>query len=416
MRNISLFYGKIRFLTILLFLFFGYARAAGPVSTLASAPDWSDLAPFQKTITRAEFVRLLDTVYAPGGGWKSCIDIGPAFARIHQPGSQAADFVLEFASSPETARPVPRYWRTPGQSLAGVRIALDPGHLGGRWAKMEERWFQIGNSKPVTEGDMALLAARHLAARLESMGAQVLWVRQTAEPLTSARPDKLRNAARAELRAAGIRNPRAKYNGPNDPHKTATIQWQSELLFYRISEIRARARRVNEQLRPDLVICLHFNAEEWGDPAHPALTDKNHLHMLINGNYGRGELGLADVRHEMLLQLLNRCAPTDLAVNARVGESLARATGLPPYVYHGRARSTSSPYVWTRNLLATRLYRCPVVYCEPYVMNSKEIFERVQMGDYAGLRPVGGTMRKSLYREYADAVADGVAAYYGNRR
>ena len=42
------------------------------------------------------------------------------------------------------------------------------------------------------------------------------------------------------------------------------------------------------------VICLHCNAEEWGDPAHPQLTDKNHLHLLVNGNYHAGELALAD--------------------------------------------------------------------------------------------------------------------------
>ena len=37
------------------------------LSPLASAPDWSKLEAFQETITREEFVELLDHVYAPGG-------------------------------------------------------------------------------------------------------------------------------------------------------------------------------------------------------------------------------------------------------------------------------------------------------------------------------------------------------------
>src|SRR2546430_12649453 len=28
--------------------------------------------------------------------------------------------------------------------------------LGGKWAKMEERWFQVGDSAPVQEGDLVL--------------------------------------------------------------------------------------------------------------------------------------------------------------------------------------------------------------------------------------------------------------------
>jgi hypothetical protein len=252
---------------------------------------------------------------------------------------------------------------------------------------------------------------------LKALGANVLQVRNGSEPVTRERPRSLRRVAKAELAREGIDHPRDSYNGPNDPFKSQTVQWQSELLFYRVSEIRARAHRVNGKLQPDLTICLHCNAEEWGDPAHPQLTDKNHLHLLVNGNYHPGELALADVRHEMLFKLLNRTARVELPLSNRVADSLARATGLPPYEYHGtKARATESPYVWTRNLLASRLYRCPVVYCEPYVMNSQAVFDRVQLGDYEGVKKIDGAERKSLYREYADAVAEGVAAYFAEKR
>jgi hypothetical protein len=45
-------------------------------------------------------------------------------------------------------------------------------------------------------------------------------------------------------------------------------------------------------------------------------------------------------------------------------------------------------------------------------MNSLEVHERVQAGDYPGMPVVAGKPRKSIYREYADAVLAGMLDYY----
>ena len=47
------------------------------------------------------------------------------------------------------------------------------------------------------------------------------------------------------------------------------IRKRAELLFYRSSEIAARASLLNEKIKPDLTICLHFNAVEWDDCQFP---------------------------------------------------------------------------------------------------------------------------------------------------
>jgi hypothetical protein len=76
----------------------------------------------------------------------------------------------------------------------------------------------------------------------------------------------------------------------------------------------------------------------------------------------------------------------------------------------------SGPFLYARNLLATRLYKAPVVFLEPYVMNSAPVWKRVQMGDYAGQRAVGGGLSKSLVNEYADGVVSGLSRYYSTAR
>jgi hypothetical protein len=395
------------------------------LSALATEPDWSALDQFQGTITRADFIQLLDQVYAPANAWKSVIDIQPDGAHILTTGT--ARMLLRFADDAAASpKAPPRYWhpiagarqgRGP-RPLAGITIALDPGHLGGQWAKMEERWFQLSpGSKPVAEGDMTLLTARLLATRLQAAGANVEFVRNATQPTTKLRPLDLLVQAREQLKHQGLAIIRDTYAGPADPLKMNSVQWTSELLFYRVAEIQARARLVNTKLQPDLVLCLHYNAEAWGDPANPQLVEKNHMHVMVNGTYSPQELSLDDVRWAMLIKLLTHCYSQEVPIAQHIATSLSAATGLPPYQYTtGNAtRVGDNPYVWSRNLLANRLYQCPVVYIEPYVMNSPEVWDRVQAGDYDGRKLVHGKFRESIYREYARAVATGIIAAVARR-
>jgi hypothetical protein len=197
-------------------------------------------------------------------------------------------------------------------------------------------------------------------------------------------------------------------------------QWKAaESLFYRTSEIRARATYVNQNLKPDLMLCLHFNAVAWGDPANPQLVDENHLHILLHGAYTDDELSYDDQRYEMTRKILQKTIHEEAAVAAVMADVFAEQSGLPPYPYEPnstRARNVGGhPYLWARNLLANRLYDCPVIFFEPYVMNSREVYERIQAGDYPGEAEVAGKMRKSIYREYADALVEGLLQYSKSR-
>jgi N-acetylmuramoyl-L-alanine amidase len=402
-------------------------QSADNISVLGNKPRWDLLERYQQTITHGEFLHLIDDVYCTHGFAADLIDVSDDHARILMSRQAQKFFTLWFATDDAARRRVPRLWR-PAKSLpaamldrplSGLKVALDPGHLGGNWAKMEERWFQVGNTKPVQEGDLTLKVARLLAPRLRQLGAKVSFVRDGDEPTTARRPDDFRELARKILIKNGVPEPRADILEPGDPAKEQTIRWQSEILFYRYSEIRRRAVRVNFKLHPDLVLCLHFNAEGWGDPKNPTLTETNHLHLLVNGSYLAEELEFDDERFEMIRRLLSRAFDEELPVAETIALAMARETGLPPYQYPTTNSTTkvgTSGHVYARNLLATRVYRCPVVYCEPYVMNSKDVFARIQAGDYEGTRSVNGIERKSIFREYADSVADGLVDYYSKAR
>ena len=416
---------RVVLLALCLSIFSPSGQAVENLGTLGAHPRWSVLEKYQETITHDDFARLIQDVYCTHGFGEGLIKIDNESALILKNRDAQSFFTLRFAKDESSRKPVPRLWRPakslpltkPDKPLSGLRIALDPGHLGGKWAKMEERWFQVDETTPVTEGDLTLRGSRLLAQRLQKLGAKVLFVRNSTQPITSKRPADFKELARRILIKNGVPQPRMQGEvlDPNDSEKEQTIRWQSEILFYRYSEIRQRAVLVNTKLHPDLVLCLHFNAEGWGDPKTPNLVDPNHLHLLVNGSYLKEELEFDDERFEMIRRLLSRAYDEELPLAESVAAAMAGETQLPPYQYPTTLTTTkvgSTGYVYARNLLATRLYRCPVVYCEPYVMNSHDAFARIQAGDYEGTREIGGAARKSIFREYADSVAQGLAEYY----
>ncbi len=378
---------------------------------LAPPPDWSLLEIYQNSISRDEFEQLLTTVFTTGNAWQNSIEITETEARI-KTGDSGEILTLRFAPAGAEIT-APRHWRTaaelqpttPDKPLAGMKIAIDAGHIGGEWAKVEERWMVVGDGTPVCEGDMTLFVANLLKPKLEALGATVSLVREKNEPITSIRPADLLTLARE--------------SNPPDA-SPAVIQRTADRLFYRTAEIRARAELVNTTLKPDLVICLHFNAEPWGDSTNPTLIDRTHLHLLLNGAYNDDEVILADQRFALLQKLLQRTHQEEALVGASVANSFAEISGLPPYLYPPDSTNVrpvaGHPYLWARNLLANRLYNCPVIFMEPYVMNSTIDYPRFQAGDYDGLREIGGKMQPSIFREYADAVAAGLATYYSQSR
>ncbi len=382
------------------------------LSMLATPPDWSALEIYQNSITREDFERLLTTVFTTGNVWKNVIEIADTEARI-KTGSSPTDeiFHLHFAQSGLETK-VPRHWRTaselpaatPGMPLTDLKIAIDPGHIGGAWAKMEERWMVVGDGSPVCEGDMTLQVAKLLKPKLEALGATVSLVREKTEPVTPIRPDALLTLART--------------NAPDA--SPVQIQKDAERLFYRTAEIRARADLVNQTLKPDLVLCLHFNAEAWGDPNNPTLIDHTHFHLVVNGAYNDEEVLLADQRFALLQKLFQRTQQEEILLGSTIAATFAETSGLPPYQYPPESLNVrpidGQPYLWARNLLANRLYDCPVIFMEPYVMNSTIDYPRIQAGDYEGLREIAGKMRPSIFQEYASAVAAGLSKYYSAPR
>jgi hypothetical protein len=409
---------------------------AGQLSPLAPTPNWSALDAYQKTITREEFSRLIDQVYSVDGAFWNYADIDDKQISIFSDTAKRhLLFTLQFAASDYACAPLPYHYQTEATShdaarpLKGIKIALDPGHIGGDWAVLEARYFKLDDDPPVEEAKLNLITCERLAELLEADGATIIWAKHGYDPVTDLRPGDLHREAIAALALPehasssrgytpsflfGIPLPHAPHFGSQSATE-ARIDNEAALLFYRVAEIRARGDVVNPQ-HPDLTICVHYNADDWGDPNHPTLTVQSRLVIFTNGAYEKSELAYDDYKYDMLRKLLDRTAVQEERGCALVGQSMLDTLKYPPENYPGTYFAhhvTDVPSVYARDLLANRIYHGPVIYCEGPYMNARDAYYRIIAGDYLGMRTIQGQSVPSIYRDYAASVERGVLKYFG---
>lgn len=383
----------------------------GSLNALAG-PNWRELNKFQETMTADTFSRLLNEVYVPDGSMIQYLryegDAVYVYADSNQ--SNAPIFKLTFAR----VDPAPVIRRVGGEKpLSGLKVAIDPGHIGGAWSRMEERFFYVDRQKdwPVQEGAMNLFVARLIRDELVELGADAQLVKDDFELSSSFRPDKLLEEA------VGLppSNPRFKHL-PDlfvESSQRDALRKQVEKKVYRTEEIIARAKRVNKEIKPDVTLCVHFNATGYGD--EKTLYEKNGLAFFVHGNYLPGEVRLEEQKHELFQKLLERSHDEELALTKNIAAAFVDATDLPPayeFAQTETMRRMGTDYVYARNLAANRKFHGPVVFLEPYFMNNRTVYARIQAGDYEGEKEIDGEMLPSIFREYAGAVVDGMVRYY----
>ena len=373
--------------------------AAAKLTDLADPPDWSRLNSFQKSISKQEFLRQLTEVYCPRKSWWSpWIEIEENRARIRKKAGSDEWYDLHFSESNETINlSLSRF------QISGSKILIDPGHIGGDFSEMEGRHFAIGDDEPVKEGELALSVALKLKSELQKKGAVVSLSRKENQPVTQLRPKNFKELAETWFS-------RMEWLQKLPPEeRSKRIQKRQELYFYRVSEIMARSEKIRKN-QPDLVLCIHLNAAPWPDPDNKSLVDRNDYHVLVNGCYMGGEIAYDNQRFEMIWRLLHRWEGTEKLIAEHMSQAFSQETGLPAFAYKGpnALKVGKIEGVWARNLLANRIYEAPVIFLEPYIANSEEVYQRIQGVSSDHHDTNQGQSRKSIVQEYVDAVVIGL--------
>lgn len=307
--------------------------------------------------------------------------------------------------------------KSPTLPLAGLRIAIDPADIGGAWGSMEDRSTLYPGFGRIQEGDLNLIVSQILSKRLRELGAEVFVTRENAEPSTTLTLKEVQQVVPQVL--AYHRNILSKTfrSRTENIRKSSPIYQRivAEVLLTKNLEARARAEKTRKAMKPDITIILQFDAT--GAKHRNNFPKINRNILFISGAYTAKEI-TSDPRQRLrlLTKLLQNVTPSEIRVAHAISKHLNETTGFPP-VHYGNSWSTRSiandPYVVARNLLLSREHDGPVVVTEPYFMNQEETLLRLLAGDYEGTQLIAGKPRISIYREYANAVADGLVEAHG---
>ena len=403
----------------------------GPNGTprLPTPNPWFSLDLYQGTITRTEFEQKLHTLFDPFNAFAPYLDINDSRVVVYSSPTNhtTPQFVLNFATPGKPVDAI-RWFRTPEEFRAGIhapnkpldglRIAIDPGHIGGPWAQIEERSTRYNGSAPVQEGDLNLITARILKQQLTDMGASVYVVRDSTEPVTPYRPNDFNEEAR-ELLIAHAKNQANLRALPPDHLNLlfgSRLTELSEFLFYRCSEIIERGNRIRNNFVPDITVTLYIDATPRS--SHSRLTDVNQNIFFVGGSYTKTEMQDPDMQRRCVYKICEGGAAIESEVANDISLIFAQRTGLRPVEYGDSATTRQilpdNQYVVARNLAANREYDGPVVCTEPYFMNNRVVYQRLLAGDYDGTRTFNDKPYTSIFREYADCVAQGLVKAYSN--
>jgi hypothetical protein len=393
-----------------------------------SLAEWRALARFDGTLTRADFEGRLDRIFDPDHGLRPYIQLGSAGVALYPSAIHRGSPLVEirFAPSAAARRGLPVAFINPAVfsshakpagslPLQGLRVAIEPADIGGRWAKMEDRSVYFRGYGLINEGDLNLIVGRLLRDRLVRLGASVFLVRNRAEPVVPLTPEDVLAQTDAILREnPALFQEAFRHRAQTASSSTERLHIAAELLLTKALETRARVALVRRSFQPDLTIVLQHNATP--ESTEGRLTGLNRNIFFVHGAYLPAELAQPEQRFRLLTKLFENVTPTETKVAAAIARRFQAATGFAPVLYGNSATTrlvaAGDPYVVARNLAFNREHDGPVVVTEPYFMNQPETLIRLLAGDFTGRRVVAGKPRISIFREYADSVASGIADAY----
>ena len=302
--------------------------------------------------------------------------------------------------------------------LAGLRVAVDPGHAGGAFGFLEDRHISwrpdpAAREFVIQEGDLTLRTALELRAKLAARGAQVILTRDAPGmvhglPMHAFRPFAERLLRRIELDPEYAQLERAL--APE-----GRLQLRSALAVLavkkqnRFESLRSRAR-VAAGADADLVLSIHFNAGSFA----PGERSTQEVVAMVRGFHDAGRLYNPYHRWRALEGAF---AVDDFDAAAHLGALCVRevsarlgipAAGEPRYADHLPIRDAAGRPIgvdaWDGALL--RYLDVPAVLVEGPYLNERDEMPRLE----AALAAAPGTPGTRTER-YADALASCVEVF-----
>ncbi|MGB0522126.1 MAG: N-acetylmuramoyl-L-alanine amidase [Flammeovirgaceae bacterium] len=272
--------------------------------------------------------------------------------------------------------------------LAGIKIAIDPGHIAGTWevAVAESRFIEMYGIKkdPIRffEGELTLTTALVLQDSLERLGATVMLSRDKAD--YSALGMSFDEWMHTELIDTLLR---IGYTLEQTERKIRNTSKRRLYERYFLDEdLDARAEKIN-YFKPHFTVVIHFNADVnnigWHTP-----TQKNYSMVFVPGSYLANELSTSTERFDFIRTLLTDHMQESTLLSQFVQNEFETQLKVPA-VSDYRAPKYISQFskkvtkgVYARNLRLCRLLNTPVCYGESLLQDNKQEVLALSVNDF----------------------------------
>jgi N-acetylmuramoyl-L-alanine amidase len=316
------------------------------------------------------------------------------------------------------------------KTLKGLRIALDPGHMGTPfWDKKTGKFVHDLGGRTLSEGLLNFQICILLKLRLESLGALVMMTRESLEPVDSLgiRQLDLQKFAGLEFRLRSLGGWFAKFleiptlsdSGSNFSNNQRTHLLLSEDMretyFINRADIFARAKKISS-FRPDLTLIIHLDAAD-SEGADPALLNQHvpdRTRGYIPGAYSETDFATGAQRAEFLAEYLQpERLEASRAVTREIVNSISNQLKIPLEQFDGTGTVKLDPGVFARNLELTRMVtEGSVSYLECLMYGSESEFQPLLAQDYS--MKIGNDVYTYSQRlkDLSEAIITGLLSYY----
>jgi N-acetylmuramoyl-L-alanine amidase len=364
--------------------------------------DFHDFDIYQYKLTDAEIELRIKTYLEKDQTIQRFYHLTPQAFYIGDLDQQQVDYILYL----NTAISISSDASKTSSGLKNKRIAIDPGHFGGKLAELEERYVAVPaektrNNQPILfhEGDLTYLTALELQRLLEAEGALVL-VTRSGMGLGAIQEDFVEwMETHPELGKSGSSLPKIFRN------------------YYNKEDLIERAKKIND-FYPDITIVIHYNAHltDQEKEEKTILTQSNYNLAFIPGSFCANELNATRDRYEFLRLIVTDDVDRSLKLSEHIVTQFVDKLNVPLIAEGEKTSYTDAvcliqkPGIYCRNLALTRLVHGPICYGETLIQNNEDEVYRLSASDHS----IAGNPCSKRIEEVAQAYFEGIKAYFVN--
>lgn len=348
----------------------------------------SEMEPFQgiQTMDRAQ---ALLPYFDPHGGSSRFLKWESSSLRAFQDlnAFDVSDFEVRLAQQQVPDNTLAEHLKQARESalpLQGLKILLDPGHMGGAgWDDITGKWVEDSTGHRMSEGVINLQTAMVLEQKLQSLGAEVMITRRGLRPVSNAPYDSfdVHAAALTVLREAQLLSWFTKLltTAPVGPALYSAFSSNSNFnqifaegnkgTYYNTMDLQARVDAI-DAFQPDITLVLHYDAA-----THAVSTDAPFTHdatkVYVPGSFDPTEMASRDDRSDFAKHLLDETPwRASVALAHQVVTTLSRNLKIPVAHDSSGIVKQIEPGLFARNLyLLKKHHRCATAYVESLFYN-----------------------------------------------